>query len=37
MKIFMSRINDQKRVSNSQIAMSKDGKILFLRMSLINK
>lgn len=37
MKIFMSRINDQNRVSNSEVAMSKDGKILFVRLSLINK
>ncbi len=37
MKIFMSRISNQHRVSNSEVAMSKDGKILFVRMSLINK
>lgn len=37
MKIFMSRINNQKRVNNAQIATDKDGKILFVRMSLMRK
>ena len=37
MKIFMSRINNQKRVNNAQIATDKDGKIVFVRMSLMRK
>ena len=37
MKIFMSRISNQKRVNNAQIATDKDGKIVFVRMSLMRK
>lgn len=37
MKIFMSRIRNQKRVNNAQIATDKDGKIVFVRMSLMRK
>lgn len=37
MKIFMSRISNQKIVNNAQIATDKDGKIVFVRMSLMRK
>ncbi len=37
MKIFMSRISNQKRVNNAQIATDKDGKIVFVRMSIMRK
>ena len=36
MKFYMTHINEQSRVSNSQIAM-KDGKIVFVRISLMRK
>ena len=36
MKFYMTHINKQSRVSNSQIAM-KDGKIVFVRISLMRK
>lgn len=37
MKIFMSRINNQQRVNNAQIATDKNGKVVFVRMSLMCK
>ena len=37
MKIFMSRINNQQRVNNAQIATDKNGKVVFVRMSLMSK
>lgn len=37
MKIFMSRINNQQRVNNAQIATDKNGKVVFVRMSLMRK
>lgn len=37
MKIYMTRINGEERVSNSQIATSKDGKLVFVRMSFIKR
>lgn len=36
MKFYMTHINKQSRVSNSQIA-TKDGKIVFVRISLMRK
>ncbi len=36
MKFYMTHINNQSRVNNSQIA-TKDGKIVFVRISLIRK
>ncbi len=36
MKFYMTHINEQSRVSNSQIA-TKDGKIVFVRISLMRK
>lgn len=37
MKIYMTRISDKNRINNSQIATSKDGKIVFVRMSIIHR
>ena len=36
MKFYMTHINNQSRVNNSQIA-TKDGKIVFVRISLMRK
>lgn len=36
MKIFMSRINSQSKVSDAQIA-TKDGKIVCVRMCFIHR
>lgn len=36
MKFYMTHINKQSRVNNSQIA-TKDGKIVFVRISLMRK
>ncbi len=36
MKFYMTHINEQSRVSNSQIA-TKNGKIVFVRISLMSK
>ena len=37
MKIIMTRINSKNKSSDSQIAVSKEGKIVFMRMCIINR
>lgn len=36
MKIYISRISDNMKTSNSQIA-TKEGKIVFVRMSIMHR